>query len=78
MTLVILAGKKTHLETRKSPSYQALQLYVQNNLYVLYIEFSARNDSFDKLLRRIYEKLEISKVSYRIIKILVENVCIKI
>ena len=63
---VILVGNKTDLEARKCPSYQTLRLYVENKLYVSYIEFSARNDSAYKLLRRIYEEFEISKGPYRI------------
>ena len=63
---VILVGNKTDLEARKCPSYQTLRLYVENKLYVSYIEFSARNGSAYKLLRRIYEEFEISKGPYRI------------
>ena len=36
---VIFVGNNTDLETRKCPSYQTLRLYVENNLYVSYIEF---------------------------------------
>ena len=75
---VILVGNKTDLEIRKCPSYQTLQLYVETKLYVSYIEFSARNDSSDKLLRRIYEEFEISKGPYRVTMIPMENVCIEI
>ena len=70
---VILVGNKTDLEARKCPSYQTLRLYVENKLYISYIEFSARNDSAYKLLRRIYEEFEISKGPYRTTTISMEN-----
>ena len=71
---VILVGNKTNLGTRKCPRYHTLRLYVENKLYVSYIEFSARSDSSDKLLRKIYEELEISKGPYRVTIMSTENV----